>query len=104
MIEFLKKNKVLSYITLSYLILTIIVSILAVVPANKDIISPGGLNTVESVIEVNNESKLEGSFNTVYVYSMERVSILQSLDESVISLLEDNIATSDCNIDTLSIL
>lgn len=85
MIDFLKKHKVLSIITLICLVLDIIVASLALIPANKDITSPGGLNTVSSVINVNNNTNLSGSFNTIYVYSMERVSILQQLVGSISS-------------------
>ena len=91
MIDFFKKHKILTYITLSLIIFNIIIAVLAVVPANKDIIAPGGLNTVESVINVENDTKINGSFHTIYVYSMERVSVLQAL----IAMLSPNNTVDD---------
>ena len=85
MINFIKKHKVLSIVTLICLVFDVIIGLLALIPANKDIISPGGLNTVSSVINVNNDTNINGSFNTIYVYSMERVSVLEVLVGSLSS-------------------
>ena len=79
MIDLIKKYKVLSIILLVVLLLDLTIAALAIIPANKDITSPGGLNEVKSVIEANTDTNLKGSFNTIYVYSMERVSLLQAL-------------------------
>lgn len=79
MIDLLKKHKYLSIVTLCFLIFDLLVATLAIIPANEDITSPGGLNTVQSVINIENGTQLNGSFHTIYVYSMERVSVLQSL-------------------------
>ena len=79
MIEFLRKHKNLSIISLCFLIFDILIATLSIIPANEDITSPGGLKTVQSVINIENGTQLTGSFHTIYVYSMERVSVLQSL-------------------------
>ena len=79
MINFLKKHKVLTGITIFFLMFDILVAILALTPSGYDIIAPGGLNTVQSVIDVESDIKLKGSFYTTYVYSIERVSLLQEL-------------------------
>ena len=79
MIDLIKKYKVLSIILLIVLLFDLTIAALAIIPANKDITSPGGLNEVKSVIEANTDTNLKGSFNTIYVYSMERVSLLQTL-------------------------
>lgn len=54
---------------------------------NYDMISPGGLNKVTDVISINEANEEKGSFNTVSVYSVERVPFLTymiaSLDKIV---------------------
>ena len=79
MILFLKKHKILAGLAIFFLTFDIGVAALAVIPSGNDVISPGGLNTVQSVIDVESEVTLKGSFYTTYVYSMERVSLLQEL-------------------------
>ena len=68
-----------------------VIAISAVVPSNKDIIAPGGLTEVQSVIEVDTDTEMTGSFNTIYVYSLERVSVLVATIASLI----DGIDVSD---------
>ena len=79
MINFLKKHKILTIVTIFFLFLDLVVATLSLIPSGNDIIAPGGLNTVQSVIDVESDVTLKGSFNTTYVYSMERVSLLQEL-------------------------
>lgn len=78
MIELIKKHKLLSSLFILVLIFDIFIATMALVPANKDVTTPGGLNEVKAVIEVDTDTTINGSFNTIYVYSLERVSILQS--------------------------
>lgn len=47
-----------------------------VIRVNYDIISPGGLNKVTDVISIENAYTENGSFNTVSVYSVERIPLL----------------------------
>ena len=78
MIELIKKQKLLSILLIFVLVFDIFVATMALIPAKKDITTPGGLNEVKAVIEVDTDTTLNGSFNTIYVYSMERVSLLQA--------------------------
>lgn len=77
MIELIKKYKVFSALLFLAIILDILVIVFALVPTEKDITTPGGLNEVVDVIDVDSLVEFKGSFNTIYVYSMERVSLLQ---------------------------
>lgn len=47
-----------------------------VIRVNYDMISPGGLNKVTDVISIDNSYTENGSFNTVSVYSVERIPLL----------------------------
>ena len=79
MINLIKSNKIKSSLLLLLVIFNLTIAALAIIPANKDVTAPGGLNEVKSVIKANTDANLEGSFNTIYVYSLERVSVLQSI-------------------------
>lgn len=79
MIELIKKYKKISILLLIVLVFDLCVAALAIIPSEKDVTSPGGLNEVKSLIKVNTNTNLKGSFNTIYVYGMERVSLLQAL-------------------------
>ena len=81
------KEKIMIFLA----IIWAVIAISAVVPANKDIIAPGGLTEVQSVIEVETDIEMAGSFNTIYVYSLERVSVLTATIASLI----DGIDVSD---------
>ena len=81
------KEKLMIFFT----IIWAVIAIAAIVPSNKDIIAPGGLTEVQSVIEVDTDSQMSGSFNTIYVYSLERVSVLTATIASFI----DGIDVSD---------
>ena len=78
MIDLIKKYKLKSSLVLVLIIINLTVAILALIPANKDVTAPGGLNEVKTVIKADTDTNIVGSFNTIYVYSIERVSILQA--------------------------
>ena len=50
-----------------------------VIRIDYDMISPGGLNEVGNVISVDEGYQQNGSFNTVSVYSVERIPLLTYL-------------------------
>ena len=79
MIIFLKKHKIITLFLGLTLVLDILVITLALIPSNKDITTPGGLNEVKTLINVDTNTNLTGSFNTIYVYSIERGSVLQTI-------------------------
>ncbi len=66
-------------------------------PAKKDITTPGGLNEVKEVIEIENSKNIEGSFNTLYVYSYDKASILKTYlaSKSPYNDISDSSTTSD---------
>ena len=71
-----------------FAIIWFVIAVLGIIPSNKDIIAPGGLTKVESLIDVEGEAQISGSFNTIYVYSMERVSVLAAAIASLIDGVE----------------
>lgn len=83
MIELMKKNKLKTGLFALLILFNIFIATLALIPANKDVTAPGGLNEVKSVIKADTNTSLSGSFNTIYVYSMERVSLLQAFIASL---------------------
>lgn len=83
MINLIKKHKLKAFLLGILLILDLFVIAMAIIPSNKDVIAPGGLNKVESVISVDNDKEIKGTFNTIYVYSLERVSLLQAFVASL---------------------
>lgn len=74
--EFLYRKRIL--IT-SMLSITIALLVISIIPTNYDVTSPGDLNEVVSVINVNADYKEEGSFNTTSVYVNEKCSVLAYL-------------------------
>lgn len=74
--EFLYKKRILITIML---LITIALLVISIIPTNYDVTSPGDLNKVSSVINVNTEYKETGSFNTTSVYVNEKCSILTYL-------------------------
>ena len=78
MIGFLKKHIILTVFICLTFILDVVIVIYACTPSNKDITTPGGLNEVKTVIKAETDTELAGSFNTIYVYSIERCSVLQA--------------------------
>ena len=63
------------------IIIMLIVDIISLIPLIKRIdysmITPGGLNEVNDVIEVNNDFDFKGSFNTTFVLSVNKITIYQ---------------------------
>ena len=74
--QLIKKHKLLVGIYLSF---TLIVVLLSIIKVPYDTISPAYINKIDTIIEIDNSSTYSGSFNTVSVYSSERVSALQYL-------------------------
>ena len=66
-------------------------------PSKKDITTPGGLNEVKKLIEIENSKEIEGSFNTLYVYSYEKASVLRKFLASFSEYndIDDSSTTSD---------
>ncbi|MBQ8292394.1 MAG: hypothetical protein IJX78_01150 [Bacilli bacterium] len=65
----------------------------SIIRVDYDFISPGGLNKVNSVINIDGSSEENGSFNTVSVYSLERIPLLTYLiakTDDIISLDESS--------------
>ena len=67
MLKLIKDNIVKFLLLCCCLVLDIFVVTLALLPSNKDITAPGGLNEVKSVIEADTSTEIKGSFNTIYV-------------------------------------
>lgn len=78
MVKFIKEHKITALIACLLIAIDSFVILMALTPSNKDITCPGGLNEVISVIDAETNTQLKGSFNTIYVYSIERASILQT--------------------------
>lgn len=78
MIKLIKEHIVKFILLCCVLVLDILMIVLALVPSKMDVTAPGGLNEVKSVIEADTDSQIKGSFNTIYVYSIDRASILQT--------------------------
>ncbi len=85
--KLLNKYKVL---LLVLVIPYLFIIVAGIVKVDYDITSPGGLNKVENIISVEGGIKKSGSFNTVSVYSVERISLLTYLIGKI-----DNIASID---------
>ncbi len=66
------------------------ITLAGIIRVDYDIVSPGGLNKVENIIEVEGGKTQQGSFNTVSVYSVERISLLTYLLGKI-----DNIVSID---------
>jgi len=75
MLKFLKKYW---YLVTIFLILDVFLLIIGVFKSDKEITTPGGISPVNSLISVDNDFFLEGSFNTVYVISYDYVTELGS--------------------------
>lgn len=69
----IKKYK---YFTGLYLVFFLFIIISSIIKVPYDIISPAGINEVENVIEIDTDNEQSGSFNTVSVYSYDKVSLL----------------------------
>ena len=76
MLKLLKKNwLVITLLAIPYLFIVLA----GVIRIDYDMISPGGLNEVGNVISVDEGYQQNGSFNTVSVYSVERIPLLTYL-------------------------
>lgn len=74
--KFLYKHRVLfAFLSVPYLCILI----LALVNINYDLTTPAEIDSIEDVISINEESKLDGSINVVSVYSYERINLLSYL-------------------------
>lgn len=74
--KLLKKNWLLiSFLAIPYLFIVLS----GVIRIDYDMTSPGGLNEVGNVISINEGYDQAGSFNTVSVYSVERIPLLTYL-------------------------
>ena len=78
MIEFIKNNKIKFLLIILLILVDAFVISINFISSKKDIITPGGLNEVKSVIEVKDAKEILGSFNTLYVYSYDKASILKT--------------------------
>lgn len=67
------------YFIVPYLIFTIIVLALSIIKVPYNLSTPGSVNSVANVIEIDNGFKESGSFNTVAVFSHNKISILKYL-------------------------
>lgn len=70
------QNRKLLIVAIFPLIFTVVASL---VKMPYDVVSPAYINEVDNVIEIDNDYVEKGTFNTVSVYSYERVSLLQYL-------------------------
>lgn len=68
------QNRKLLIVVIFPLIFTVIASLIKM---PYDVVSPAYINEVDKVIEIDNDYIEKGTFNTVSVYSYERVSLLQ---------------------------
>lgn len=73
--SFLKKYW---YIFLPLLVLDILVILLATLKSGHEITTPGGLNEVANLIEVDTKTPYEGSINTIFVQSFDEATYLQT--------------------------
>ncbi len=69
----LKKYK---YFIGLYLLFFLLIILSSIIKVPYDITSPAGINEVQNVIEIDTNNEQSGSFNTVSVYSYEKVSLL----------------------------
>lgn len=97
MIEFIKKHKIISVLILLLFAFDSYIIAINFISADKDITTPGGLNEVHELIEVENSNDIKGSFNTLYVYSYEKASILRTYLASFSEYndISDSSTTSD---------
>ena len=100
MTQFIKKYK---WFLISIFIPCLIVISLSVIKVKKDVTVPSTVNSIENIITINGESKLNGSINVVSVYSYEKVSLLSYLFASCnrYAQIDDNIEYT--NIDSKKI-
>ena len=61
------------------------------IKVNFDMTAPGSLNQVGNVININDENEEEGSFNTVSVYSVEKINYLTYLIGKLDKIVEKHL-------------
>ena len=67
------------FIFIPLIILDIAVILLATIKSGYEMTTPGGLNEVADLIEIDTKTEYEGSFNTIFVQSFDEATILQTL-------------------------
>lgn len=72
---FLKNRKLITILLFPF----VFIILASLIKLPYDVVSPAYINEVDKVIKINNEYEELGSFNTVSVYSYERVSLLHYL-------------------------
>ena len=104
MLELIKKHKIRTILVLLLIVFDSFVISLALIKSNKEITTPGGLNKVESVIQIDNGISTAGSFNTIYVYSIDDATLLQTYIASLAPYNEvsDKISSVDLTKDELT--
>ena len=98
MLELIKKCKIRTILVLLLIVFDSFVISLALIKSDKEITTPGGLNKVESVIQIENGINTAGSFNTIYVYSIDDASILQTYIASLAPYNEVSDKTSSVDL------
>ena len=78
MIRLIKEHLVKFFLFIGVILLDILVLCVAIKPTNKEISAPGGLNEVKSFIQTDTNTKITGSFNTVYVVGINEPTLLQT--------------------------
>lgn len=97
MTRFIKRYK---WYLISIFLFCLIVVSLSVIKVKKDVIVPSSISSIENIIKIDGESKINGSINVVSVYSYEKVSLLLYLFASCnrYAEIDDNVAYT--NIDS----
>lgn len=66
------------FIFIPLIILDIAVLLLATIKSGYEMTTPGGLNEVADLIEIDTKTEYDGSFNTIFVQSFDEATILQT--------------------------
>lgn len=98
MLDLIKKHKVKAVLILLLTIFDLVVITLSIVRTDKDVTTPGGLNEVEALIKIDNDFEYSGSFNTIYVYSVEHSSVLQTYIASLANYNEISDSSTDIDL------
>ena len=93
------KNKIKFVFILLLIIFDSFIISINFISFKKDITTPGGLNEVRNVIEIESDNDILGSFNTLYVYSYDKASVLRTF---VASLSEYNSISDSSTTSNLS--
>lgn len=76
MIKFINKHKILFILIIFFDVLVLTLSLIHI---KYDVTCPASIDSIENVINIENESSLDGSINVVSVYSYEKVNLLSYL-------------------------